>query len=75
MDTITSFVGMGDDVTEETFNWASNNPKIIRVSSMIARLMDDIVSRKFEQERGHVASAVECYMKQHGVSEEKACKS
>lgn len=28
---------------------------------------------KFEQERGHVASAVECYMKQHGVSEEKAC--
>ncbi|KAE8734922.1 putative pentatricopeptide repeat-containing protein [Hibiscus syriacus] len=64
-----------NDVTEETFNWASNNPKIIRVSSMIARLMDDIVSRKFEQERGHVASAVECYMKQHGVSEEKACKS
>ena len=29
---------------------------------------------QFEQERGHVASAVECYMKQHGVSEEKACK-
>ncbi|KAE8703202.1 (+)-delta-cadinene synthase isozyme A [Hibiscus syriacus] len=74
MVTITSFVGMGDDVTEETFNWASNNPKIVRASSMIARLMDDIVSHKFEQERGHVASAVECYTKQHGVSEEKACE-
>lgn len=29
---------------------------------------------QFEQQRGHVASAVECYMKQHGVSEEEAVK-
>ncbi|KAE8667309.1 (-)-germacrene D synthase [Hibiscus syriacus] len=72
--TITSFVGMGDIVTEETFNWASNNPKIIIASSTISRLMDDIVSHKFEQERGDVASAVECFMKQHGVSEENACQ-
>ncbi|XVF77675.1 hypothetical protein PTKIN_Ptkin14bG0066200 [Pterospermum kingtungense] len=70
---ITSLVGMGDIVTEEIFNWASNYPTIIKALSAIARLMDDIVSHKFEQERGHVASAVECYMKQHGVSEEKAC--
>ena len=27
---------------------------------------------QFEQKRGHVASAVECYMKQYGVSEEQA---
>ncbi|XVF04023.1 hypothetical protein REPUB_Repub05bG0044900 [Reevesia pubescens] len=73
MVTITSFVGMGDIVTKEIFDWASTNPKIVKASSLIARLMDDIVSHKFEQERGHVASAVECYMKQHGVSEEKAC--
>ena len=25
---------------------------------------------QFEQERGHAPSAVECYMKQHGVSEQ-----
>ncbi|XVE50493.1 hypothetical protein DITRI_Ditri01bG0166900 [Diplodiscus trichospermus] len=69
---ITSLVGMGDIVTEEVFNWASTNPKIIKASAIIARLMNDIVSHKFEQERGHVASAIECYMKQHGVGEEKA---
>ncbi|GMJ05158.1 terpene synthase 21 [Hibiscus trionum] len=74
MVTITCFVGMGDVVTEDTFNWASNNPKIVRASTIIARLMDDIVSHKFEQERGHVASAVECYIKQHEVSEENACE-
>ncbi|KAJ4827207.1 hypothetical protein Tsubulata_016800 [Turnera subulata] len=28
----------------------------------------------FEQERGHAASAVECYTKEHGVPEEEACK-
>ncbi|MFQ6667620.1 hypothetical protein Gotur_033575 [Gossypium turneri] len=66
--TISSFVGMEDSITKKTFNWAFNDPKIIRASSTICRLMNDIVSHKFEQERGHVSSAVECYMKQYGVS-------
>ncbi|MBA0771044.1 hypothetical protein Gotri_019573 [Gossypium trilobum] len=70
---VTSFVGMGDFVTPEMFNWASNNPKIIDASSIIARLMNDVTSHKFEQERGHCASAVECYMREHAVSEEEAC--
>ncbi|CAL5405704.1 unnamed protein product [Camellia sinensis] len=30
-----------------------------------------MVGHKFEQKRGHVASAVECYMKQHDASEEE----
>ncbi|KAK9997337.1 hypothetical protein SO802_022023 [Lithocarpus litseifolius] len=65
-----SFVGMGDIVTKEAFDWAFSNPKIITASSVIGRLMDDMKSHKFEQERGHAPSAVECYMKQHGVSEQ-----
>nr|KJB45621.1 hypothetical protein B456_007G316500 [Gossypium raimondii] len=73
MATIASFVGMGDFVTPEIFNWASNNPKIIYASSIVGRLMDDVASHKFEQERGHCASAVECYMREHAVSEEEAC--
>ncbi|XP_021297437.1 (+)-delta-cadinene synthase isozyme A-like [Herrania umbratica] len=70
--TITSFVGMEDAITKETFIWAYNYPKILRASTIISRLMNDIVSHKFEQERGHVVSAVECYMKQYGVSEQGA---
>uniref|UniRef100_A0A2N9GH67 Terpene synthase N-terminal domain-containing protein n=1 Tax=Fagus sylvatica TaxID=28930 RepID=A0A2N9GH67_FAGSY len=65
--TAVSFLGMGDIVTKEAFDWIFSNPKIITASSVIGRLMDDI---QFEQERGHAASAVECYMKQHGVSEQ-----
>ncbi|XP_040988566.1 (-)-germacrene D synthase-like [Juglans microcarpa x Juglans regia] len=71
--TVMSFLGMGDiAVTEETLVWAFRDPKIITASSVIGRLSDDIKSHKFEQERGHAASAVECYMKKYGVSEEVA---
>ncbi|KAH1083432.1 hypothetical protein J1N35_023193 [Gossypium stocksii] len=69
---IASFVGMEDSITKETFNWAVNEPKIIRASNIICRLMSDIVGHKVEQERGHVSSAVECYMKQYGVSMQEA---
>ncbi|WRX28089.1 Terpene synthase [Theobroma cacao] len=60
---ITSFVGMDDTITKETFVWAFHDPKILRASTII-----------FEQERGHVASAVECYMKQYEVPEQQAYK-
>ncbi|XP_002274445.2 valencene synthase [Vitis vinifera] len=67
----TSFVGMGEIATKEAFDWVTSDPKIMSSSNFITRLMDDIKSHKFEQKRGHVASAVECYMKQYGVSEEQ----
>ncbi|XP_031265517.1 (-)-germacrene D synthase-like [Pistacia vera] len=70
----TSFVGMGDVVTQESFDWVISNPKIVKASSIIGRLMDDIAGHKDEQKRAHVASAVECYMNQHNVSEEEAVK-
>ncbi|XP_050218835.1 (-)-germacrene D synthase-like [Mercurialis annua] len=70
---ITSLVGMGDIVTKDSFDWLSNKPnKILIASQTISRLMDDIVSHKFEQKRGHVASSIECYMKQYGATEEEA---
>ncbi|TYG96186.1 hypothetical protein ES288_A11G328500v1 [Gossypium darwinii] len=70
--TISSFVGMEESITKETFNWAFNDPKIIRALSIFCRLMNDIVGHKVEQERGHVSSAVECYKKQYGVSMQEA---
>ncbi|XP_011030746.1 PREDICTED: (-)-germacrene D synthase-like isoform X2 [Populus euphratica] len=70
--TCISFVGMGDIVTKDAFEWLNKDPKIVKAASVIARLMDDTVSHKFEQERAHVASAIECYMNQHEVAEEQA---
>uniref|UniRef100_A0A2N9HR11 Terpene synthase N-terminal domain-containing protein n=1 Tax=Fagus sylvatica TaxID=28930 RepID=A0A2N9HR11_FAGSY len=67
----TSLVGMGDIVTKDSFEWMFSYPKIVRASTVLSRLEDDMMSHKFEQKRGHVASAVECYMTQHGATEEE----
>ncbi|KAK8977895.1 hypothetical protein V6N11_000222 [Hibiscus sabdariffa] len=70
--TVVSFVGMEDDITKETFVWAFTDPKILRASTIICRLMDDVVTHQFERVRGHPPSAVECYMKQYGASRQVA---
>ncbi|KAL5804314.1 hypothetical protein ACOSQ3_031114 [Xanthoceras sorbifolium] len=74
MFTSTSFVGMGGDiVTKEAFEWLFSNPKMVQACSVIGRLMNDMVSHRFEQKRRHVASSVQCFMKQHRATEEEAC--
>ncbi|KAG8658102.1 hypothetical protein MANES_03G120848v8 [Manihot esculenta] len=67
----TSFLGMGKVAS---FEWVSNDPNMVMALSLLCRLMNDIVSHKLEQEREHVPSSVECYMKQRGVSEEDTVK-
>lgn len=68
----TSFVGMGvKAVPKQAFDWVSSNPLMVQASSIINRLTDDRVGHELEQQRGHVASGVECYMKQHNATEEE----
>ncbi|KAJ0782330.1 putative terpene synthase, metal-binding domain, isoprenoid synthase domain superfamily [Helianthus annuus] len=62
----TSFVSMGEKVTEEAFKWALSFPPLIKSASLIGRIMDDIVEGKGKD----VVSTVECYMKEHDVKEE-----
>ncbi|KAG9442845.1 hypothetical protein H6P81_018699 [Aristolochia fimbriata] len=72
---ITSLLGMEDNiVTREALEWLRNMPRFMKASATISRIRDDIATHKFEQERDHVASTVECYMKENGVSEEEACR-
>ncbi|KAJ8636407.1 hypothetical protein MRB53_010674 [Persea americana] len=69
-----SFVGMGEEVTKEAFDWIKTHPKFLMDSSLISRLINDIRSNEFEQMGPHAASAIECYMKEHGVSWPVACE-
>ncbi|XLU26817.1 hypothetical protein S245_062883 [Arachis hypogaea] len=67
------FIALGEFTTKETLYWVSNNiPPILLASTLIARLTNNLGSHKFEQQREHAASAVECCMKQYGFSEEEA---
>ena len=56
--TTMSLLGMGDIVTKESFEWLLNDPKILRASNIIGRLMDDIVSSEVQK----VAIVVHYYM-------------
>ena len=44
--TTISFLGVGDIVTKEAFDWTFSNPKIIIASSVIGRLINDMKSHK-----------------------------
>ncbi|KAH0896721.1 hypothetical protein HID58_046289 [Brassica napus] len=56
-----TFAGMGDVAKLDAFEWLSSHPKI-RVAS------------EFERKRKHVATGINCYMKQFGVSKERAAE-
>ena len=42
----TSFVGMGESVTKQAFDWVSNNPLVVKACSIICRLTNDMVGHK-----------------------------
>ncbi|KAB1202345.1 (-)-germacrene D synthase [Morella rubra] len=60
-------INMGEIATKEVFDWLFKHPEIVKGEQTICRLMDDIVSNEMEQKRGHVASIIEFYMKQHAL--------
>ncbi|XP_074304776.1 valerianol synthase TPS8-like isoform X2 [Silene latifolia] len=68
-----SIMGMDEIVDEKPFQIIPRAPKAIRACEVIG-IMDDIVSHEEEQARGHVASGVECYMKDHNMSREQVVK-
>ncbi|PWA44088.1 Alpha-isocomene synthase [Artemisia annua] len=67
---IASFAAMGDAITDDTFKWALTLPPLAKSCCVLCRVMDDIVTHKEEQERKHVASGIQCYMKEFDVTEQ-----
>ncbi|MED6155916.1 hypothetical protein PIB30_009979 [Stylosanthes scabra] len=72
---MTLLIALGEFATKDMFDWILSNPKVLKAVSLIARLRDDLGTHTFEQQlREHVASAVECCMKQYEVLQEDAYK-
>ncbi|XP_044461392.1 terpene synthase 10-like [Mangifera indica] len=59
-----------DPITEETIECLEEYSNIIRWSSMILRLADDLGTASDEMEKGDVAKSIQCYMHETGASEE-----
>ncbi|PAN33468.2 hypothetical protein PAHAL_6G029600 [Panicum hallii] len=65
---VLTFVSLGDVTTREAIDWALTYPKIVRGLTVIARIMNDIMSHEREQASDHMASTVQTCMKQYGRS-------
>ncbi|KAM0936975.1 putative alpha-humulene synthase [Dioscorea sansibarensis] len=61
-----SFLGIGEEVTNETLEWVTSFPQICKDITTISRLMDDVADSQ------DVATTLFCCMKQYGVSWEEA---
>nr|ANA50340.1 sesquiterpene synthase [Piper betle] len=70
---LVSLVGLDEITAKDVFEWAIKRQNIVVAASIICRNRDDIVGHKEEQERGDSPSGVQCYMKDHGCTEEEAC--
>ncbi|KAK6122845.1 hypothetical protein DH2020_043426 [Rehmannia glutinosa] len=69
--TTTSLLGI-KFVTEEEFKWLSQKPKMLVASPKICRPTGDMASYEIEKERGQIATGIECYMKENGVTKDEA---
>nr|WBW04277.1 terpene synthase [Ficus benjamina] len=71
-----AFTGIQDFVTKDYLDWILSDPvpKMVKAMSIVGRVMNDIAYHKSDKRRSGciVASAVECYLKQFGVTEEEA---
>ncbi|XP_042047639.1 cis-muuroladiene synthase-like [Salvia splendens] len=59
-------------VSQETIDWLKSEPKIAISSGLAGRYLDDIGSHERESKGGQMLTAVDCYMKQHGVTKQEA---
>ncbi|XP_070035760.1 viridiflorene synthase [Nicotiana tomentosiformis] len=69
--TTTSYLGM-KSAAREDFEWLATNPKILEANVTLCRVVDDIATYEVEKGRGQIATGIECYMRDYGVSTEVA---
>ncbi|KAL8091193.1 hypothetical protein AgCh_040338 [Apium graveolens] len=69
---LTSILGMGHADTLEACKWAETKPKAVLAAEKIGRIINDIVGYEEEHSRSHVATSIDCYMKEYEVTKEAA---
>ncbi|KAJ9178991.1 hypothetical protein P3X46_010826 [Hevea brasiliensis] len=68
------YVFVENPITDEALECLNQYPDIIRYSSIILRLANDLGTSSDELKRGDIPKSIQCYMKGTGASEEEARK-
>uniref|UniRef100_A0A7N2MKM7 Uncharacterized protein n=1 Tax=Quercus lobata TaxID=97700 RepID=A0A7N2MKM7_QUELO len=69
---LNAYFSVTDSITKEALDFLEEFPNIVRYSSIIVRLADDLGTSTDELERGDVPKSIQCYMNETGASEEDA---
>ncbi|XP_038902082.1 terpene synthase 10-like [Benincasa hispida] len=67
-----AYVFATNSITKEALECLQDYPHIIRYSSVIFRLANDLASSSDEAKRGEVAKSIQCYMNDTSASEQEA---
>ncbi|KAJ4703836.1 +limonene synthase [Melia azedarach] len=67
-----AYAFIANPATKEAMEFIEEYPNIIRWSSMILRLANDMGTSSAELKRGDVPKSIQCYMHETGVSESEA---
>ncbi|ESQ55345.1 hypothetical protein EUTSA_v10027515mg [Eutrema salsugineum] len=65
---------LGKMATKEDYEWLKSRPTLAMSLSIKLRLVNDITGFEDDMGRGYVMNAVNCYMKQYGVTKQEAVR-
>ncbi|CAN7031769.1 hypothetical protein BRARA_H01002 [Brassica rapa] len=68
------FICLGKMATKEAYEWLKSRPRLVKSLSVRGRLMNDITGLEDDMSRGQITNAVNCYMKQYGVTKQDALR-
>ncbi|KAJ6834263.1 (-)-germacrene D synthase-like [Iris pallida] len=63
---------MEEVLSKDTLDWLLTVPKIVKACSILGRLMDDMASSEFEQQRMHLDSSLQICMREEGITKQEA---
>ncbi|KFK24475.1 hypothetical protein AALP_AAs48788U000100, partial [Arabis alpina] len=66
------FMSLGKMATKDAYEWLKSRPKLVQCIAKKLRLLNDIYGFEDDMGRGYVPNAVNCYMKQYGVTKQEA---
>ncbi|KAG2318422.1 hypothetical protein Bca52824_011635 [Brassica carinata] len=68
------FISLGKMATKEAYEWLKSRPRLVKSLCVRGRLVNDITGLEEDMRRGQITNAVNCYMKQYGVTKQNALR-
>ncbi|KAG6479234.1 hypothetical protein ZIOFF_062696 [Zingiber officinale] len=69
---LSSLLMLPEPISDEALRLTGPGSRFMHLTNLVCRLTNDLGTFEFEARNGEIASAVSCYMKEHGCRQEEA---